>query len=177
MGARVGLGLLAHQPSLFDAAVLIGVHPGLTAETDRAERRQVDAGRARLLREEGLEAFVQGWEAIPLFATQRILSCGVLTAQREIRLAHDAEGLARSLEALGLAEMPDHRAALRAAKIPITLITGSLDTKFSQIARALAGESSHVDAQVVEGVGHNVVLEAPQAVAATLKRVEETVRR
>ena len=177
MGARVGLGLLAHQPSLFDAAVLIGVHPGLTEETDRAERRRVDAGRIRLLREEGLEAFVEAWEALPLFASQRALSRGALAEQREIRLAHDAEGLARALEALGLAEMPDYRAAMTSSEIPIVLLTGSLDTKFSKIAQALAGQSAHVDARVVEGVGHNVVLEAPKALAATLQRVEETVRR
>jgi len=72
---------------------------------------------------------------------------------------------------------PGFNAALTSAEIPIVLLTGSLDTKFSKIAQALAGQSAHVDARVVEGVGHNVVLEAPKALAATLQRVEETVRR
>jgi hypothetical protein len=51
-------------------------------------------------------------------------------------------------------------------------MTGSLDSKFSEIASALARESAHIDAEVVEGVGHNVVLEAPMAVAAALQRLE-----
>jgi 2-succinyl-6-hydroxy-2,4-cyclohexadiene-1-carboxylate synthase len=176
MGARVALGLLAREPFLFDAALLIGVHPGLLDESTRAERREVDAARARLLREEGLEAFIANWEELPLFASQHDLSPQALEHQRDIRLGHDPEGLARGLEVLGLAEMPDYRPALLSLKIPITLMTGALDAKFSRIATVLAKENAHVEVEVVDGVGHNVVLEAPSAVAAALKRVEEMVR-
>jgi len=176
MGARVAIGLLAREPHLFDAALLIGVHPGLLDENTRAERREVDAARARLLREKGLEAFIANWEELPLFASQRGLSPPALEHQRDIRLGHDAEGLARGLEVLGLAEMPDYRPAISSLQIPITLMTGALDAKFSRIATVLAKENAHVDVEVVDGVGHNVVLEAPAAVAAALKRVEEMVR-
>jgi 2-succinyl-6-hydroxy-2,4-cyclohexadiene-1-carboxylate synthase len=172
MGARVALGLLAHQPQLFDGALLIGVHPGLTDEAVRAERREVDASRARSLREKGLAAFVAAWEELPLFASQREVSREALAEQRDIRLAQDAEGLARALEVLGLAEMPDYRAAMASLEIPITLMTGSLDAKFSGIASALASENVRIDVDVVDGVGHNVVLEAPTAVAAALQRIE-----
>ena len=173
MGARVALGLLVRQPHLFDAALLIGLHPGLTDEAARAERREVDARRAYLLRERGLEAFVAAWEELPLFASQRLLSQETLADQRDIRLGHDAEGLARSLEVLGLAEMPNYRPAMEALGIPITLMTGSLDAKFSRIATTLDSQNTHIDAAVVEGVGHNVVLEAPAAVAAAMKQVAE----
>jgi 2-succinyl-6-hydroxy-2,4-cyclohexadiene-1-carboxylate synthase len=177
MGARVALGLLARQPGLFDAAVLIAVHPGLTEEAVRAERRAVDASRARLLREKGLAAFVAAWEGQPLFASQRDVSQDVLADQRHIRLRQDAEGLARALEVLGLAEMPDYRPAIRSLEIPITLMAGSLDAKFSALANGLAEGNTHIDAELVDGVGHNVVLEAPAAVAAALKRVEGRVCR
>jgi 2-succinyl-6-hydroxy-2,4-cyclohexadiene-1-carboxylate synthase len=177
MGARVALGLLARQPSFFDSAVLIGAHPGLTEDSARAERREVDADRVRMLRERGLMAFIDLWEKLPLFATQRDLSPDVLNYQRRIRLGQDAEGLARALEVLGLAEMPDYEPAIASAGIPITFMAGSRDSKFFEIANALATHNDHVDAEVVDGVGHNVVLEAPEAVAATLKRVEERARR
>ena len=175
MGARVALALLARQPGLFDAAVLIGVDPGLTEEAARVERREVDARRARLLREEGVAAFVAAWEQEPLFASQRDLSREALAAQREVRLVQDAEGLARALEVLGLAEMPDYRSAMKSFEIPITLMTGSLDSKFSGLANALAKENAHIDADIVEGVGHNVVLEAPAAVAIALKQAQDRV--
>jgi 2-succinyl-6-hydroxy-2,4-cyclohexadiene-1-carboxylate synthase len=177
MGARLALGLLARQPDLFDAAVLIGVHPGLAEEATRAERRELDASRARLAREEGVAAFVAAWEEQPLFASQRDLSREVLAEQRDVRLGQDAAGLARALEMLGLAEMPDYRSAMASLKTPITLVTGSLDSKFSELASVLAKESAHIDTETVEGAGHNVVLEAPAAVAAVLKQVEESVGR
>jgi 2-succinyl-6-hydroxy-2,4-cyclohexadiene-1-carboxylate synthase len=176
MGARVALGLLARQPSAFDAAVLIGVHPGLSDETARTARHDLDANRARLLRKEGVAAFVNAWEELPLFASQRALCEETLTSQREIRLSHDAEGLARALEILGLGEMPDYRAAMSSADTPITLVTGSRDAKFCEIAGAIAEENAHVDAELVDGIGHNVVLEKPAAIAAVLERVEGRVR-
>jgi len=176
MGARVALGLLAREPSSFDAAVLIGVHPGLSDEAARNERRELDASRVRLLREESVAAFVAAWEELPLFASQRALCAETLANQRGIRLAHDAEGLARALQVLGLGEMPDYRAAITSAETPITLVTGSRDAKFSEIARGIAEENAQVDVDLVDGVGHNVVLEAPAAVAAVLKRVEGRIR-
>lgn len=177
MGARVALGLLVRQPQLFDAALLIGLHPGMSDEAARAERRNADASRARLLRQNGLETFVAAWEELPLFASQRDLPREASAEQRNIRLDHGAEGLARSLEALGLAEIPNYRASLASIDVPITLMTGALDRKFSEIAKALDEENNHVDAEVVEGAGHNVVLEAPAAVAAAMKRVAKGVGR
>ena len=176
MGARVALGLLTRQPHLFDAALLIGVHPGLADEAARSERREVDATRARSLRDNGLEAFVTGWEELPLFASQRDLSRDVLADQRNIRLGHEPEGLARAIEVLGLAEMPNYGPAIGALEVPVTLMTGSLDSKFFGIADAIAAENTNVDAEVVDGVGHNVVLEAPAAVAAALRRIEGKAR-
>jgi len=173
LGARVALGLLARTPNLFDAAVLVGVHPGLGEDAARAERREVDAHRARLLREQGLAAFVAEWEELPLFATQRGLSPEILADQRRIRLAHDAEGLARSLEVLGLGAMPDYGPALASIEIPITIMAGALDAKFSGIAKALAKGNAHIEVELANGVGHNVLLEAPNAVVAALKSAEE----
>jgi len=176
MGARVALGMLVDRHDLFDAALLIGVHPGLSDEATRAERRAVDATRAQSLRDDGVAAFVAAWEELPLFASQRKLSREILAGQQDIRLEQDAEGLARALEVLGLGEMPDYRPAMAAIEIPITLMTGALDAKFSSMAAALASENPHIEADVVDGVGHNVVLEAPEAVAAALKRAQEKVR-
>jgi 2-succinyl-6-hydroxy-2,4-cyclohexadiene-1-carboxylate synthase len=162
---------------MFDGAVLIGLHPGLDATTDRDERRALDAGRARLLRGEGLAAFMEAWEALPLFASQRDLPANLLAEQREWRLAHDPDGLARSLEVLGLAEMPNYRAAMASLEIPITLMTGSLDVKFSKMAKELASQNDRIRAELVDGVGHNILLEAPSVVAAALTRVTELAQR
>lgn len=70
LGARLALGLLVRHGSLFGGATLVGVHPGLPTEAERAARRREDAELERLLIEQGVEAFVDEWERRPLFATQ-----------------------------------------------------------------------------------------------------------
>jgi 2-succinyl-6-hydroxy-2,4-cyclohexadiene-1-carboxylate synthase len=177
LGARAALGMLSRAPEMFDGALLIGLHPGLDSRSARDERHALDAGRARLLREHGLAAFVKEWEALPLFASQRALPPNLLAEQRECRLAHDPEGLARSLEVLGLAEMPNYRPAMASLAVPITLMTGSLDTKFSNMANELADRNAHIRAQRVDGVGHNVLLEAPSVVATALADMAELAQK
>jgi len=177
MGARVALGMLIDHADLWDAALLIGVHPGLRDQAERNERRRVDSARARRLRTQGLAAFVDDWEELPLFHTQRELSTEASAAQREVRLSHDAEGLAHALELLGLAEMPDYGAGSSSIRAPVTLMAGAQDFRFSAMAHALAETNAQIDTTIVEGVGHNVVLEAPKSVAAALNRVERRVSR
>lgn len=171
MGARLALGMLVREPSAFDGAVLIGVHPGLSQGVAREERRDLDAARARTIRDRGLPAFVAEWEELPLFSSQRSLPHEVLARQREVRLSHDPEGLARALEVLGLGEMPDYRPAMSSIETRTTLVCGALDARFAGIADSLVRECSEIEAQSIEGVGHNIVLEAPNAVAAILERV------
>ncbi len=171
MGARLALGMLVRKTALFEGAVLVGVHPGLGDSEARAERRAADTEKARMLRREGLLAFVDAWENHPLFESQRALSSAILETQRRIRLSHDPEGLAACLEVLGLAEMPSFETKLSSIEIPITLMAGARDTKFATIARNLSSKE-HLS-QIVEGVGHNVVLEAPEVVAMALSCTEQ----
>jgi len=177
LGARVALGMLSRAPSMFDGAVLVGLHPGLDGASARDERRALDAGRARLLREEGLAAFIETWEALPLFASQRSLPSNLLAKQRERRLAHDPEGLARSLEVLGLAEMPNYRGSMASLDVPVTLLTGSLDIKFSKTAKQLADQNVRLQSKLVDGVGHNVLLEAPSVVATAMTHLAKLAQR
>ncbi|KPK16354.1 MAG: hypothetical protein AMJ62_06020 [Myxococcales bacterium SG8_38] len=176
MGARLALGLAVDYPALFDAAVLIGVHSGLADDRERAARRALDQERAHVLRSKGIEAFVQRWEREPLFETQRSLPAELIERQRMLRLGHEAEGLAHALEVLGLAEMPDYGPGVRRIDLPVVAMAGALDPKFSRIARAMARDHAQVQARIVDGAGHNLLLEASRAVASTLADVEKEVR-
>lgn len=177
LGARVAAGMLATEPELFDGALLIGVHPGLTDEAARRERCEADAARARLLRTEGVAAFVSDWEKQSLFDTQAALSAEERQQQREIRLEHDPEGLALSLEVLGLGVMPCYADALCGTPVPATLMAGARDTKFGRLATDLARTGSHLESIIVGGAGHNLLLEAREAVAKAFQRVERRAER
>lgn len=163
LGGRVAYGLLARAPELFARATLFGAHPGLLDEREREARRASDARWIALLEREGLDAFIAEWEALPLFATQ---PASIVDAQRAIRRSHRAEGLAHALEVLGLGAMPPVDAG--AIKTPLALVAGEHDAKHRALAEAFApriGARVHV----VPGVGHNVLAEAPEALAELLR--------
>lgn len=173
LGARLALGLLAARPRLFRHGVLIGVNPGLETVATREERRREDERHAALLLGQGLEAFLSVWQSQPLFDTQRSLPESIRAEQDAARRTHTAEGLALSLRRTGLAEMPNYTPRLASVETPMHLVVGERDLKFRQIAERMAALMPAAELAVVPGVGHNVPLEAPQALAALLDALPE----
>ncbi|WP_296898786.1 alpha/beta fold hydrolase [Thiohalocapsa sp.] len=166
LGGRIALCLLAAAPERFDAATIISAHPGLFNTAQRQGRRAVDRRWIELLTAQGLGAFVDAWERQPLFASQAKLPAAVLATQRQGRLAQRAEGLAASLGCFGLAEMPDTWAALAHWPGRLCWLAGRADDKFVAIGERVAHQRPATDLRVVPDAGHNLLLEAPNAVLA-----------
>ena len=168
LGGRLALGLLVRCPDLFLGGVLIGANPGIAGEDVRVARRRDDERWARLIEEDGLAVFDSEWSALPLFASQHDLDAGRLAEQRRTRLGHDSAALGAAMRALGLGAMPDYRPALRGVACPVELIAGGLDSKFVDLARQMAELLPAATVRIVDGVGHNVPLEAPAELARLL---------
>lgn len=166
LGGRFALGILARYPQRFAHAIIVSAHPGLQTEAERAQRRAGDARFVEVLRERGLEAFVDIWQALPLWASQGDLPDAVKTAQREQRLRHQAEGLAQSLLAHGLGEMPDLRPQLRSVQSRVDLAVGERDTKFAVLGQELTGIIPTARLTLASGSGHNLLLERPNLVSS-----------
>jgi len=162
LGARAALGLAAAGRA--PRAILVSVNPGID-DAERAARRASDGAWARLLRERGIDAFLDAWEAQPLFATQARTPPARLATRRARRRALDPEQLAQSLEVMGLGEMPDYRGAVAAARVSsrISLIAGADDPRYVAIARALPAPLA-----VIPGSGHDPTLEAPARLAEAI---------
>lgn len=173
LGARLALAASVLRPGQARATLLVGGHVGPADDTERRERLALDAQRAAALRRGDLAAFVDAWEALPLFATQRALAPAVQARQRALRLAHDPLALAWAFDVAGLAQMPDLRAAVAAARQPLHFVTGMLDLRFDALAATLV-RPPWVLHERVPGAGHNLLLEAPAAVAASLHALMET---
>ena len=167
LGARVALALLAENMVPAASLCLIGVNPGLSLPAERDQRRCSDGEWAQVLRTQGIAAFVTKWEALPLFASlaERVM---VAAEVRRIRLSHDSEQMARSLEHMGLAEMPNYGSDLGRATVPVCLVVGARDHKFRSIADGVVAEWPKIQRFVVEGAGHNVVAEEPERLAALI---------
>ena len=137
-------------------------------ERERKDAAKRDARNAAALRRNGLSAFMDAWECLPLFATQRDLSASTCERVRAGRLANDAEALARTFEHAGQHAMPARRdvlvalASLRDSGVPVRYIAGARDVKYRALAKDLEDEGL-CEVRVVAGAGHNVHLEEPAA--------------
>lgn len=172
MGGRISLGILGHTPELVTSVLLVGAHPGLTTDAERAQRIEADEVWVRLLESESIEVFTEKWQAQALFASQARLDAATLAAQRSIRLRHDPRALALSMSSLGLGRMPSYWSVLEEARVPVDLVVGALDTKFTALAmrmkERIAGDLGRVHS--IPDAGHNVLLEKPELLAQLIAR-------
>lgn len=167
LGGRVALHVALAHPGLVERLVLIGAHPGIEDEAERGRRRASDSALADELdaiaalsptcQRQALRAFLDRWLSQPLFAT---LSPDA--AAMEQRLCNTPSGLASSLRLAGTGSQRPLWDRLGELSMPILLLAGELDAKFSALARRAAsaiGPNAH--AATVKGAGHAVHLEAP----------------
>lgn len=163
LGARVALGLIASGRMAH--AVLIGVNPGIS-DHEREQRREFDQKWIRLLRTKGVDAFHEAWMQQPLFATQQRVDPDKLEVRRVRRSRLDPEQLARSLEVMGLANMPDYWSAIPAHRDRIALIAGADDPKYVAISAGLPAASF----ETIPNSGHDPTLEQPRELAGAIAR-------
>lgn len=175
MGGRVALGAAVLRPERVAALVLESASPGLATDEERARRRALDEERASALETEGLEAWVDGWMALPLFASQRFLPPEVRRRERARRLGNPVEGLSRALRELGTGSQPSFWNDLHRMGVPVLLLTGEEDPKFCRIADAMADRLPAVRRSIVSRAGHAVHLERPRAWLEAVRRFLEEV--
>jgi len=165
-GARLALGLAVRWPRRVRRLVLESGSPGLSAPKLRGARRREDSALADRLREQGIELFIEQWARRPIFNGLRKLPPPLAGALRARRLAQSAKGLAGALLCLGSGVQPNYWPALPLVRAPTLLLTGSVDEKFTRVAREMAAQLPMGWLRVFEGSGHAPHLEAPDAYAS-----------
>lgn len=163
MGGRIALHHALRRPERVRRLVLESASPGLALASEREERRLADEALAGLLEAEGIEAFVEHWESLPLFDSQRALPESVRARVRETRLANQPTSLAAALRGLGTGVLPSLWDELPRLRTPTLVLVGALDDKFVAIAHRMAERLAHARLAVVPGAGHAVHLERPDA--------------
>jgi 2-succinyl-6-hydroxy-2,4-cyclohexadiene-1-carboxylate synthase len=160
MGGRIAL--YSAFSGYFRALILESSSPGLENAAERVERRASDEALAASIEREGVPSFVERWERIPLFASQKTLPTEYREALHRQRLQNNATGLAQSLRGVGTSAQPSLYRQLPALHIPVLVIAGELDTKFTTIAKHMAHALPQSQLQIIPAAGHTVHLEQPQ---------------
>lgn len=165
MGGRTALHFAVRHPARLSALVLESASAGIADEAERAARVGADGALADDIERDGIEAFVDRWERLPLWESQRALPAAVRNRLRAQRLANSARGLANSLRGAGAGAEPSLGDMLHRIDVPALLVGGALDSKYVAIAEQMGRAMPDARVEIVEGAGHAVHIERPAQLA------------
>ena len=163
LGGRIALRLALDAPEVVASLVLIGSGAGIADPTERARRRATDEELAASIERDGVAAFVDRWEALPLFASEESLPPVIRERRRAERLAQGAMGLAASMRGAGQGTQEPLHDRLGLLRPSTLLVVGEIDTKAAANARAIAAAApaGRVGVLTIAGAGHAAHIARP----------------
>ncbi len=164
MGARVALHVALAHPGRLAGLVLVSGTAGIDDPVERSARRDADAALADHVEKIGTESFIDEWLAQPMFATLDADAAAVAD-----RLRNMPSGLADSLRHCGTGTQEPLWSRLAEIEMPVLVVTGDLDPKFTALGERLTAGLPSADHVRVSGSGHTVHLEAPEAFISALE--------
>lgn len=170
MGARVALAWAIEHPSKLLGVILEAGTPGIVDEQERKQRKESDRRLALRLWREPLVDFVDFWQNLPLFSSQKKLPKEIQKKIREERLSQNKFGLAMSLWFMGTGVQKNYWLELEELKQPVLYVVGEQDPKFLAIEDTLCQQLPHSTLAVIPDSGHCVHLEQSQAFANKLSQ-------
>lgn len=159
MGARAALLHAVYHPEVWDALILISANPGIEDETERINRRIADAELADSIERLGMQAFLEFWQETPLIRSQKHITGNLRASMQANRLKNTSTGLAKSLRQFGQGNAPNLWPELGKLTIPVLLITGKKDTKYTNIAQRMQAVLPHASHVSVSNASHMPHLE------------------
>ena len=168
MGGRIALHVALAMPGRIDLLMLVGASPGIADARERAARYDADERLAREIERSSIEQFARRWAQTPVLSGQPPT---VAAAAHADRLRSTPAGLARALRGLGTGALPPLWERLGELSMPVTLIVGERDAKFTDLAERMSAMIDGAQVAIVPGAGHAVHLERPGAVAAIIAGV------
>lgn len=162
MGGRVALSFAMLYPQFLLSLTLESSSPGLKTFAKQKARQAQDEQLAQKIQTKGLKAFIDDWENIPLFSTQKNLPLSVQQSIRIERESQTEEGLVQSLRWMGTGVQPSWWNQLSRLSLPVLLLVGALDKKFVQINQEMQENFQDATLKIVPEAGHAVHLEKPE---------------
>lgn len=166
LGGRTALYAALAHPEQVDRLVLVSATAGIDTESGRVERRTADHALAASIEADGVDSFLRRWLTLPLF--EHLSPDPVdLTDRRRNR----TDGLATSLRLAGTGTMdPPLWSRLHELEMPVLVLAGERDDKFSALARRLAdGIGPNARSVLVSDAGHAAHLEQPDQFLSILE--------
>jgi len=169
MGGRMALRLaLAHRERV-NALILESTSPGIADSAARSARVASDSLLADTIEQKGIEWFVNQWEMLSLWASQKDLPDEKRNALHVQRMANDPRGLANSLRGAGAGKVEPIIDQLSSIDIRTLLVAGELDAAYVAYAKIMETAMPNARMQIIAGAGHSVHFEKPEALADAVR--------
>ena len=165
MGARMSLHAVLQHPFAMTGLVLVSGTPGIEDDSERAARVQADEELASHIESIGTPAFIQEWIRQPLFAKSKFSDDEIQDRSKNMPAS-----LATSLRRCGTGQQESLWSQLQEINIPVLLICGARDEKFSEIAQRMNQVIPRSTLRVLDKAGHNAHLDQPEAFAQAVNR-------
>jgi 2-succinyl-6-hydroxy-2,4-cyclohexadiene-1-carboxylate synthase len=163
MGGRIALHVALALGARVERLILIGASPGIADALEREVRVEADERLARWIDgAHSIEEVARRWQQTPVLSGQ---PPEVAAFVHRDRLHNTPGGLARALRGLGTGAMPSVWGRLGELQMPVVLVVGGKDQRFTATAALMAERIRDARVVIVPAVGHAVHLEAPEVVA------------
>ena len=162
MGGRAALNFTVEYPDMVEALILESTTPGIKDKKLREERIKQDEELAAFIESHSMEEFVDYWMNKDIFNTQRRFSEEKRKQIKNEKIENNPTGLANSLCGFGTGVMPLLFDELRNIKCKTLLITGKLDTKFTNNNSEIVSLFPIAEHKIIKNAGHNTHLEEPK---------------
>lgn len=159
MGGRAALTFAAQFPQKISALILESVSKGFSNEEEKNERLKNDFFLADKIKNEGMENFINYWMNIPLFDSLKKLPDEKYQSLIKAKLNNSAAGLSNSLRGFSTGNMNIDLTEFNKYDIPVLLITGGLDEKFTNINKSFVNDFAKARHEIIMNAGHNSHIE------------------
>lgn len=155
MGGRLALHALLEKDHPWKAAVVIGAHPGLEDEAERAERAGADAEWASKALLENWSDFLEAWNAQPALQGAEIHD-----SKERSRLQLRRREIARSFVDWSLGHQQPLWDRLGEIDIPVLWVVGKEDGKFKTLGKRACELMPNATLAIAPNAGHRVPWQA-----------------
>jgi len=173
LGGRLGLHSAIQNGARFPVFVGISTTAGMEdapARAQRAERdREVAARLTAIKAPEEFCLFLEEWWELPVFSSPN-RSSQSKSEFIQSRLQCDPARLAQDLQRWSPGSLTSLWSKLSAYDNPALYIAGEADFSYTALAKKMASSSPNAEVEIIEGAGHQLLIEKPIETALCISR-------
>lgn len=161
-GARLALLTAVEDPAGISTLVLVSGTAGIRDQSERQSRREQDYVLAERIEAIGLGAFIESWTGSGITSVAH-LDDEFRKWDLGVRSQNSASGLSAALRGYGQGAQPSVWSDLGRITLPVLLVTGSRDTRYTNINEAMAELIPGAEFVIIDEAGHNPLADKPAA--------------